>query len=182
MIKKLKQGVKAIWREIRTVDFEHMGFHIDNFTKLILSTFGVIVFGFVAFMEFCYFPVVQVQVAMAVVVPGDGMGALFKSWPIVSWATSTIMCGAGALWSLHGFAQSFSFWDAHHRRVVELRAIINDVESGIGGDGRHNEWLAKLKFQDSDEARKVVNFVFLGRQLSFRPKRVKEIVEAHFKD
>jgi len=39
-----------------------------------------------------------------------------------------------------------------------------------------------LKFEDSDEARKVANFVFLGKQLNFKAKRIKEIVEAHFKE
>jgi len=89
---------------------------------------------------------------------------------------------AGLAWSLSEFAKSFSFWDSYHRRVIELRARINDVECGTGGDGKSNEWLQYLKFEDSDEARKVANFVFLGKQLKFKAKRVKEIVEAHFKE
>jgi len=183
VIKKLKRAIRAIWQRIKQADFEHFGFHIDNYTKLVSSTFGVIIFGFLAFMEYCYLPVVQVQYAMAVVIPGDVIGALFESWTMISWTTSVIMCGAAAAWSLAEFARSFSFWDSYHRRVIELRARINDIESGVGGgNGKHNEWLTRLKFQDSDEARKVANFVFLGRQLNFKAERIKEIVEAHFKD
>jgi len=58
MIKKLKQEFKKIWQKIKKVDFEHFGFHIDNYTRLILGTFGVLVFGFIAFMEYCYHPVI----------------------------------------------------------------------------------------------------------------------------
>ena len=182
MIKKLKQGIKTIWQKIKNqVDFEHLGFHLDNCTKLVVSTFGVLVFGAVAFIEYCYFPIVQAQVRTAPgVAGGDVLGALFSSWPLVSFALAEGVFVVGALWSLFEFTKSFSFYDSYHRRVIELRAKINDVECGIGGDGRHNEWLTKLKFQDSDEARKVANFVFLGRQLDFRSKRVKEIVEAKF--
>ena len=89
---------------------------------------------------------------------------------------------AGLGWSLHEFCKSFSFWDSHHRRIIELRARVNDVECGIGGDGKSNEWLQSLKFEDSGEARKVANFVFLGKQLNFKTKRIKEIVEIHFKE
>lgn len=183
MIKKLKQAIRAIWQEIKDqVDFERLGFHFSNYTRLLLSTLGVAFFGAVAFMEYCYFPVVQVQEAMAVVAEGDVLGTLFKSWPLLSFAIAEVVFISGLSWSLYEFTKSFDFYDSYHRRVIELRAIINDVESGIGGNGKHNEWLTKLKFQDSDEARKVANFVFLGRQLGFKPKRVKELVEATFKE
>lgn len=181
MIKKLKKATKWLWQKIRKVDFEHFGFHFDNYTRLFLSTIGVVFFGAVAFMEFCYFPVIQVQVRMAVV-EKNFIGALFRSWPLISWYISAVMCAAGMAWGLFEFTRSFSFWDSHHRRIIELRARINDAECGIGGDGRANEWLQSLKFEDSGEARKVANFVFLGKQLNFKAKQIKEIVEAHFKE
>lgn len=184
MIKKLKQGIIKIWQGIKSqVDFEHLGFHIENYTRLVLSTIGVLVFGAVAFIEYCYYPILQAQMRTAPdVVVGDVIGALFASWPLISFALAEGIFTAGAIWSLLEFTKSFSFWDSHHRRIIELRARINDVECGIGGDGKHNEWLLSLKFQDSGEARKVANFVFLGKQLNFKAKRIKEIVEAHFKD
>ena len=183
MIKKLKQGIKQIWQGIKKVDFEPFGVHFSNYTRLLLSILGVLVFGAIAFIEYCYFPVIEAQMRTTPgVVPGDVLGALFHSWPLVSFALAEGAFATGALWSLYEFTQSFSFWDAHHRRALELRARINDVECGIGGDGKANEWLQSLKFEDSDEARKVANFVFLGKQLKFKTKRIKEIVEAHFKE
>ena len=182
MIKKFKQGIRTIWQKIKDrVDFEHMGLHIRNYTNLFLSTIGVAFFGFVAFMEYCYFPILQADMDTSPFnVQGDPMGALFLSWPMISFYISMVISMTGMAWSLHSFVQSFSFWDDYHRRVIELRARINDVESGIGGNGKQNEWLLSLQFQDSDEARKVANFVFLGRQLGFRHRRMKEIVEATF--
>ena len=183
MIKKLKQATRWIWQQIQKVDFEHLGFHFTNYTRLLLSILGVMLFGAIAFMEFCYFPIIQVQVnTRPFDVEGDPIGALFRSWPLVSWYISAVMCVAGVAWSVFEFGKSFSFWDYHHRRIIELRARINDIECGIGGDGKSNEWLQGLKFEDSDEARKVANFVFLGKQFNFRSRRIKEIVEAHFKD
>lgn len=181
MIKKLKQGVGKIWQAIKRVDFEHFGVHFDNYTRLLLSILGVTVFGAIAFMEYCYLPVLQAQVnTVPMQVKGDPLGALFKIWPMLSWYISVVIFTTGIAWSLFEFGKSFSFWDFHHRRILELRARINDVECGVEGDGRSNEWLQGLKFEDSDEARKVANFVFLGKRLNFKAKRVKEIVEAKF--
>lgn len=183
MIKKLKQATSWLWQKIKKVDFAHFGFHFDNYTRLLVSIFGVVLFGAIAFMEYCYYPVLQAQMRTTPgVAEGDAIGALFASWPLVSFAMAEGMFVAGAIWSLFEFTKSISYWDAYHRRVLELRARINDVECGTGGDGRANEWLQSLKFVDSDEARKVANFVFLGKQLNFKTKRIKEIVEAKFKE
>lgn len=181
MIKKLKQRIREIWQAIKRVDFSHFGFHFDNYTRLLFSILGVVMFGAIAFMEYCYLPVIQAEMNTTLL-PSDSVGKLFKAWPLFSWWVSMVIFLGGLAWSLLEFGKSMSFWDAHHRRVIELRARINDVESGTGGDGKANEWLQSLKFEDSNEARKVANFVFLGKQLNFRAKRIKEIVEIHFKE
>lgn len=181
MIKKLKRGIKLIWQDIKDqVDFEHLGFHIENYTGFLLSTIGMVFFGLFALMEWAFYPALLVEMNMTVVASGDRLGNLFRTWPILSFAISEIFYMVGLCWSIHEFIKSFSFWDSHYKRVIELRARINDAESGIGWDGKQNEWLLSLNFQDGDTARKVANFVFLSRQLGFKVRRIKELVKDKF--
>ena len=178
MIKKLKKGIREGWHEIKSqVDFEHLGFHIENYTTLFLSTFGMAFFALFAFMEWAYYPVLLVGYRMTVVAPGDIVGVLFKTWPLLSFGISEFFFVAGLCWSTHEFGKAFSSYDYHYKRVIELRVRISDVEGGVEGDGKSNEWLKRLNFQDSNEARKISNFAFMGKQLGFN---VKKLVERKF--
>lgn len=180
MNNKLKRFFVALWHEIKALDWEHWGIHFDNYGRLFASTIGIAFFGFMMLMGFAYLPVLQAEVRTASdIVSGDTFSLLFRLWPMISFANALFLSCGGLAWSLYEFSKSFSRYDSYYKRVVELRAIINDAGEGIRGNNRGKEWLKSLSFIDGDEAREVANFVFLGRRLGLN---TKSLVEDKFKE
>lgn len=180
MRKIIKELIRGKWQEINEkVDFAHFGLHIADYTGLCLGTIGVVVFGFFAFMEVAYSPIVMAEYRATVVADADLMGSLFRVWPILSSAIAFILFVGGIGWSVAELGASLSFYDSHYKRIIELRARINDAEIGIEGNGRGSEWLKDLEFSGSQEAWEVANFVFQGKKLGLN---VKRLVEGKFKD
>lgn len=178
-MKKLERKFGALWHKIKTFDHRHLGFHFENYVKLTAGTIGMAFFGFMVFMSFVYLPVLIAESKSSPgIVSGDVMGLLFRVWPLISFVNAILLSAVALVGSLLWVAKSFSFYDSHYRRIVELRTIINDAEEGIEGNGRGSEWIKDLNFEDGDKARKVANFVFLGKRLGLKTKC---LVEAKFK-
>lgn len=180
MLKQLKEVIRGQWQRIKEkIDFEHLGLRISSYTKFCVGITGVMLFGFFVLMEIAYYPIMMVELRMAVVEDGDAMGSLFRVWPILSFVFASMVYIGGLCWSVAELGASFSCYDSYYRRIIELRARINDAEAGIEGNGRGSEWLWSLEFEDEREARKVANFVFQGKKLGLN---VKRLVENKFRD